>query len=304
MERKLPRFRIVAVLAAAAAITLLPAAAQNASEQQPNMAAALQHLRNADQQLQQASQDKGGHRVKAQQLVQQAITQVEQGVQYADTAGARGSVNPTPPSPADTKLIEDATRIANENRQHEPRMSGALEELAAAEKALQQSGSNKGGHREQAMDLVRQAITETTLGMEYYAQHAGAQGASGASQPGSTAGSAGAVHITNGPVIERADQNSATIAWSTDRQGSSVVDYGTDPNNLNQKAESPWGATGLTHRVQLKNLQPGTRYYFEVETGQAKGTSGGEVESNRYSFQTPNQGQPPIQNQQPQAARF
>ena len=154
------------------------------------------------------------------------------------------------------------------------------------------------------MALVHQAITETTLGMEYYAQNAGAPGTSGASQPASAGSTAGVVRITNGPVIEHADQNSATIAWSTDREGSSVIDYGTDPNNLNQKAESPWGANGLTHRVQLKNLQPGTRYYFEVETAQAKGTSGGEVESNRYSFQTPNAGQPPIQNQQPQAAHF
>ena len=189
MERKSPLLTTVAVLVIAGAIAMLPAAAQNPSQadktaaqiaqqnqQQPNMASALQHLRNADQQLQQASQDKGGHRVKAQQLVEQAMTQVEQGVQYADTAGARGGSNPTPSSAADTKLIEDATRIANENRQHEPRMAGALDELAAADKELQQSGSNKGGHREQAMALVHQAITETTLGMEYYAQNAGAPG--------------------------------------------------------------------------------------------------------------------------------
>jgi hypothetical protein len=265
------------------------------------MAAALQHLRNADQQLQQASQDKGGHRVKAQQLVEQAMTQVEQGIQYADTAGARGGSSTTPPTAADTQAIQEATRTANENRQHEPRMAGALEELATAQKELQQAGSNKGGHRGQAMQLIDQAINETIAGVQYYDQHAAGQGTQAAPAAGS---SADTVRITNGPVIERADQNSATIAWSTDRQGSSVVDYGTDPNNLNQKAESPWGATGLTHRVQLKNLQPGTRYYFEVETGQAKGTNGGEVESNRFSFQTPNQGQPPIQNQQPQAARF
>ena len=74
-------------------------------------------------------------------------------------------------------------------------------------------------------------------------------------------------------------------------------------NNLNQVAQSPWGAGGLTHRVELKNLQPGTRYFFEVETGQARGTSGGQVESRRYTFQTPNVGQPPIQQQQPQPVR-
>ena len=86
------------------------------------------------------------------------------------------------------------------------------------------------------------------------------------------------LQITSGPVIESADDHSATIAWSTNRRGSSRVTYGTDPNNLTQLGEAPWGQGGLTHRVELKNLQPNTTYYFRVETGQAQGT-GGEVES-------------------------
>lgn len=94
------------------------------------------------------------------------------------------------------------------------------------------------------------------------------------------------VKITNGPVVESVANNTATIAWSTNRQGSSRVTYGKDPNNLTELAESPWGQGGLTHRVELKNLQPNTTYYFTVETGQAKGT-GGEVESQRVqSFRT------------------
>src|SRR5690242_3376205 len=61
---------------------------------------------------------------------------------------------------------------------------------------------------------------------------------------------------------------------------------------------------GLTRRVELKNLKPGKRYFFEVETGQAKGTHGGEVESNRFAFRTPGPGQPPISNEHPEGARF
>lgn len=111
----------------------------------------------------------------------------------------------------------------------------------------------------------------------------------------------GKVKITNGPVLEQVTGNSATVAWSTNLKGSTRVNYGTDPNNLTQLAEAPWGAGGLTHRVELKNLQPNTTYYFRVETGQAQGTGGAEVESQKVmSFKTPAAGTPPIHNQRPQ----
>ena len=108
----------------------------------------------------------------------------------------------------------------------------------------------------------------------------------------------GSVKITGGPTIEYVDNNSATIAWSTNRKGSTRVTYGTDPNNLTQLAESPWGAGGLTHRVQIHNLKPNTTYYFQVETGQAAGTGGAEVESPKVlSFKTTAPGAPAERNQ-------
>lgn len=113
----------------------------------------------------------------------------------------------------------------------------------------------------------------------------------------------GKVKITNGPVVEHVDSNSATVAWSTNVKGSSRVDYGTDPNNLTQLAESPWGAGGLTHRVEIRNLKPGTTYYFNVETGQAQGTGGAEVEGkNTMSFTTPAPGAPATAGAQPAPA--
>ena len=51
-------------------------------EYQPEMAAAIQHLREAQQNLEAASADKGGHRVRAIQLVQQAIRETEEGIRY------------------------------------------------------------------------------------------------------------------------------------------------------------------------------------------------------------------------------
>jgi hypothetical protein len=108
----------------------------------------------------------------------------------------------------------------------------------------------------------------------------------------------GKIKITNGPTLEYVDSNSATIAWSTNLKGSTRLSYGTDPNNLGQLAESPWGAGGLTHRVKIQNLEPNTTYYFQVETGQAEGTGGVEVESpNLMSFKTTAPAAPPLRNQ-------
>jgi hypothetical protein len=53
------------------------------SADQPHMRAALNALRNARSELQRASSNKGGHRAKAIDLVNQAITQVEKGIAYA-----------------------------------------------------------------------------------------------------------------------------------------------------------------------------------------------------------------------------
>ena len=110
----------------------------------------------------------------------------------------------------------------------------------------------------------------------------------------------GRVRITNGPVIEEADSNHARIAWTTNIQGSTRVTYGTDLGNMSKLAEAPWGQGGNTHRVELKNLQPGTTYYFQAETGQAAGS---EVESDIFSFRTPNNGEAVIRQQTPQVAR-
>ena len=49
------------------------------------MTAAIQHLREAQQSLQAATADKGGHRLNALQLIDQAIAEVQAGIQYDDT---------------------------------------------------------------------------------------------------------------------------------------------------------------------------------------------------------------------------
>ena len=70
------------VLFAAVALVLGFAAGTAFAERQPHMQAALRALRNARQQLDAADADKGGHRVKAVQLVNDAIREVEAGIRF------------------------------------------------------------------------------------------------------------------------------------------------------------------------------------------------------------------------------
>jgi phosphodiesterase/alkaline phosphatase D-like protein len=105
------------------------------------------------------------------------------------------------------------------------------------------------------------------------------------------------VHLTKGPVIEYITKNNAIVAWSTNVRSSSIVRYGTDPNNLNQTAQAPWGQE--THRVEVKNLKADTKYYFVVESAQAEG-SGTLAKSNSAPFTTVGEGQQAMRIQQPQ----
>ncbi|HSS47727.1 MAG TPA: hypothetical protein VLX28_02160 [Thermoanaerobaculia bacterium] len=52
------------------------------SADQPHMQAALEHLRMAKGELEKADEDKGGHRVKAIRLTNDAIGQVEKGIEF------------------------------------------------------------------------------------------------------------------------------------------------------------------------------------------------------------------------------
>lgn len=58
------------------------AMAKQNSGQEPHMAAALQHLRQAEEELEKANSQHGGHRVKAMELTKQAQAEAEQGIEY------------------------------------------------------------------------------------------------------------------------------------------------------------------------------------------------------------------------------
>ncbi|HUA61904.1 MAG TPA: hypothetical protein VML19_24320 [Verrucomicrobiae bacterium] len=74
-------FRTAGKYVLTAVVSGFVAAALALAAAQPHMQAALTALQNAAGQLQQAADDKSGHREKAINLVSQAILQVQQGIQ-------------------------------------------------------------------------------------------------------------------------------------------------------------------------------------------------------------------------------
>jgi phosphodiesterase/alkaline phosphatase D-like protein len=102
-------------------------------------------------------------------------------------------------------------------------------------------------------------------------------------------GKAGAVRITDGPRVEGVGPTWAVIAWTTNTGGSSVLRYGTDANNLGQTAQAPYSdnekSKAQNHRVRIKGLKPGTKYYFVADSGQGEGT-GSEAKSPVGNFTT------------------
>ena len=56
---------------------------------EPHMSAALGHLQQAKEELQRAAPNKGGHRERAMELVNQAIQQVQDGERYYQEHGGR-----------------------------------------------------------------------------------------------------------------------------------------------------------------------------------------------------------------------
>jgi hypothetical protein len=87
-----------------------------------------------------------------------------------------------------------------------------------------------------------------------------------------------AVDIVRGPNIEHLTPTSAALAWTTNKVAATNVRYGTEAVEPSRHAYVPGGS--LEHRVELKNLKPGTTYHYEIETRYGK---------DRYkgSFQTP-----------------
>lgn len=122
---------------------------------QPYMKAAKTNLNQAKGNLNKATADKGGHRNKARGLVDQAIEQVNKGIAY-DRRNGREDFN------ADEIFSASAPITADQ-----PFMERAKDNLQQALNNLNKATADKGGHRNKAIDLVKEAIDEVNKGIKY-----------------------------------------------------------------------------------------------------------------------------------------
>jgi hypothetical protein len=117
---------------------------------QPFMKAARGDLITARNQLQQATPDKGGHRVKAIGLVNSAIAEVNAGIAF-DRRHNHATLSP-----------EEFFAGTSD----QPHMQTALVALESAKNNLERATVDKGGHRAKALDYIKDAISEVKKGIE------------------------------------------------------------------------------------------------------------------------------------------
>lgn len=125
------------------------------SADQPYMKAAKTNLNQAKGNLNKATADKGGHRNKARGLVDEAIEQVNKGIAF-DRRNSREDFN------AD-EIFSDSESISAD----QPYMQKAKDNLQQALSNLNNATADKGGHRNKAIDLVKEAIEEVNKGIAY-----------------------------------------------------------------------------------------------------------------------------------------
>jgi hypothetical protein len=114
---------------------------------QPRMQAARVDLNQARAQLQQALSNKDGHRVKAIGYVNSAIAEINAGIAF------------------DRRHNHAATSASLGVVPDQPHMQAALNHLMDAQRNLQAATSDKGGHRQKALDYVGKAINEVNKGI-------------------------------------------------------------------------------------------------------------------------------------------
>ena len=118
---------------------------------QPRMAAARTDLQQARAQLQAAATNKGGHRVKAIEYINAAISEINQGIAFDRRHNH---------AQAEMRPLFILSSI------DQPHMQRALDNLRQAKNNLEAATSDKGGHRKKAIGYVNDAIDQVKKGMD------------------------------------------------------------------------------------------------------------------------------------------
>lgn len=122
---------------------------------QPFMESARVNLNQAKNDLNKATADKGGHRNKAKSLVTQALDEVNKGIKYDRRNGNENFA------------AEEIFSDFGTNSSDQPYMEKAKTDLEQALDNLKKATADKGGHRNKAIDLVKEAIDEVEKGIKY-----------------------------------------------------------------------------------------------------------------------------------------
>jgi hypothetical protein len=127
---------------------------------QPRMEAAKDDLNNALKYLRKATADKGGHRERAIDLVSQAISSVNRGIQYDRKTPNRFWRR-------NSNFVENNLFIPANSATDQPNMQKAKDYLRSALDNLNRATADKGGYRTEAIRLTREAINEVERGIAF-----------------------------------------------------------------------------------------------------------------------------------------
>lgn len=130
---------------------------------QPQMQTAKANLERAQDALNKATADKGGHRERAMTLIGQAIGAVNNGIEYDRTHFT--------PRRRRLSTFDEESFLPAATSVDQPHMMNARGFLQNALANLNRATADKGGYREQAMSLTRQAIDEVNAGIGYDRRH-------------------------------------------------------------------------------------------------------------------------------------
>ena len=96
-----------------------------------------------------------------------------------------------------------------------------------------------------------------------------------------------AANVTRGPYLQTASQNGITIIWNTNQVFDCKLRYGQTPGVLDSEVVT---SAGTLHAVQITDLQPDTRYFYEIEVDGCVVFTGSD-----YWFRT----YPPVSSERP-----
>ena len=126
---------------------------------QPVMQAARTDLLKARAALQRAAHNKGGHRANAIGFINVAIDEMNRGISFDRTHIRRRRRHHAGTTAKENFSLIGTTVV------DQPNMRAALDHLQNAKRNLQSASADKGGHRQNAIDLVNKAIDEVNRGI-------------------------------------------------------------------------------------------------------------------------------------------